>query len=204
MGSQTARGCALILDLGGKIMAKYVLKRLLLLIPVLLGVSFVIFFILDITPGDPAAIILGEAATPEAIAQLNAELGLDKPFFARYLEYMRKLIFEQDMGVSYQNSRSVSAAVFERVPVSMKLALAGIAISGKSSGAAIGCFDDEMLVMCHMLSDQLDAFLRAMRECGMPPIALKAVLTPTNVTWNSLTLHDELSREHDAMQRRVR
>ena len=83
-------------------------------------------------------------------------------------------------------------------------ALAGIPISDKSAGTAIGRFEDEMLVMCHMLSDQLDAFLRAMRGCGMPPIALKAVLTPTNVTWNSLTLHDELSREHDAMQRRGR
>ena len=52
-------------------MWKYILKRLLMMIPVLLGVTFLVFFILNMTPGDPAAIILGDQATPEAIAQLR-------------------------------------------------------------------------------------------------------------------------------------
>ena len=53
-----------------------------------------------------------------------------------------------------------------------------------------------------MLSSELDAFLQAMREAGMPPIGLKAVLTPVNVLWNSTDLHSELAREHASMQRR--
>lgn len=80
-------------------------------------------------------------------------------------------------------------------------ALAGIPVAnGKRAGSPT--FDDEMLVMCHMLSGQLDAFLQGMRDIGLPRIALKAVLTPSNVTWSSSQLRDELSREHAAMARR--
>ena len=70
-------------------------------------------------------------------------------------------------------------------------------------GADPGGFDAPMLVMCHMLSNELDAFLRAMREAGLPRVALKAVLTPVNVLWNSTDLHGELAREHREMQRRA-
>ena len=83
-------------------------------------------------------------------------------------------------------------------------ALAGIPVAHPSSAQAATArlFDDEMLVICHMLSSELDAFLQAMREAGMPPIGLKAVLTPVNVLWNSTDLHSELAREHASMQRR--
>ena len=69
-------------------MWKYILKRLLMMIPVLLGVTFLVFFIMSMTPGDPAAIILGDQATPEAIAQLREELGLNDPLLIRYVQYI--------------------------------------------------------------------------------------------------------------------
>ena len=78
-------------------------------------------------------------------------------------------------------------------------ALAGIPVSKGPGSMPPSAFNDEMLVMCHMLSDQLDAFLRGMRAGGVPRIPLKAVLTPTNVSWDSLRLRDELAREHAAM-----
>lgn len=83
-------------------------------------------------------------------------------------------------------------------------ALAGMPVARPSSAeaSAVPPFDEEMLVMCHMLSNELDAFLQAMREAGLPRIHLKAVLTPINVLWNSSDLHFELAREHTAMQRR--
>lgn len=83
-------------------------------------------------------------------------------------------------------------------------ALAGIPVARPSSAetAAAPPFNDEMLVMCHMMSNELDAFLQALREAGLPRIDLKAVLTPINVLWNSTDLHCELAREHTAMQRR--
>ena len=78
-------------------------------------------------------------------------------------------------------------------------ALAGIPVAPREPRAQADGFDDEMLVMCHMLSYQLDAFLAGMREAGLPRVALKAVLTPANVTWSSLKLRDELAREHQAL-----
>ena len=82
-------------------------------------------------------------------------------------------------------------------------ALVGIPCSA-AKDAPQGGFSDLMLVMCNLLNPQLDAFLLEMRECGVPPIPLKAVLTPSNVAWSSLTLRDELAREHEAVQRKHR
>lgn len=61
-------------------MAKYVVKRLILLIPIVLGITFIIFTIMDLTPGDPARLILGPDATAEAVEQLTEEMGLNRPF----------------------------------------------------------------------------------------------------------------------------
>ena len=85
-------------------------------------------------------------------------------------------------------------------------ALAGIPIAKAPTPDAMPGhrFNDEMLVMCHMMSNELDAFLNSMRAANVPRIALKAVLTPINVAWNSLDLHRELAREHSEMQRRDR
>ena len=67
-------------------MHKYVLKRILLLIPVLLGVSLLVFAIMSLTPGDPAQLILGENAPKEAVLKLREEMGLNDPFFMQYLQ----------------------------------------------------------------------------------------------------------------------
>lgn len=80
-------------------------------------------------------------------------------------------------------------------------ALAGLP-AGKNAALSVRTFDEPMLVMCHMLSPQLDAFLRAMRDDGLPRVALKAVLTPNNVAWSSARLRDELAREHEAISGR--
>ena len=83
-------------------------------------------------------------------------------------------------------------------------ALAGIPVAANAdspTGAAEAGFDDGMLVLCHMLSDQLDALLEGLRQSG-PRVALKAVLTPSNVAWSSYRLHAELAREHAALRRR--
>ena len=63
-----------------------------------------------------------------------------------------------------------------------------------------GDFEDTMLVMAHLSSLQASQFLQALRRLGVPPIALKAMLTPTNSAWNSFTLHSELSSEHAALE----
>ena len=81
-------------------------------------------------------------------------------------------------------------------------ALAGIPVRRAAGSAADAGFTEPMLVMCGMLSDQLDAFLAALREAGLR-VPLKAVLTPTNVAWTSAALRDELTREHETMTKRT-
>ena len=80
-------------------------------------------------------------------------------------------------------------------------ALAGIPVAKGAGSPVVVGFSDPMLLMCHLLSPQLDAFLQGMRDHGVPRIALKAILTPGNVAWTSLQLRDELAREHEAVRR---
>ena len=77
-------------------MHKYVLKRILLLIPVLLGVSLLVFAIMSLTPGDPAQLILGENAPREAVLKLREEMGLNDPFFIQYLRFVKNAILGAD------------------------------------------------------------------------------------------------------------
>ena len=109
-------------------MHKYVLKRLLMLVPVIIGVTFVVFFILNLAPGDPAAIILGDQATAEALAMKREELGLNDPIFVRYFHYMRDLL-HGSLGVSYKNSIPVWDQVIMRLPNTAILATAGILVA---------------------------------------------------------------------------
>lgn len=102
-------------------MYKYVLKRLLMLIPVIIGVTFIVFFILNLSPGDPAAIILGDQASAEALAMKRKELGLDDPLLVRYGHYMINML-HGDLGTSYKNNLSVWSQVMERFPNTAVLA----------------------------------------------------------------------------------
>lgn len=107
-------------------MIKYVLKRLIEMIPVVLGIALIIFAILDFTPGDPVKIILGDRATAEAIEQLTKEMGFDKPFFVRFFNYMKNVITKFDFGNSYKSSVPVLKDIIKRLPVSLKLATCGM------------------------------------------------------------------------------
>lgn len=108
-------------------MIRYVLKRLLLIIPVALGIALIIFFIMDFTPGDPARLILGANATAEAVEQLQEEMGLNDPFFQRFFTYIWNIVTEFDFGNSYKSNIPVFNEIFKRFPVSLKLALCGMA-----------------------------------------------------------------------------
>ncbi|MDR1971196.1 MAG: ABC transporter permease [Treponema sp.] len=109
-------------------MTKYIIKRLILMIPVLLGVTFIVFFIMNLTPGDPAVLILGEQATPEAIAQVREELGLNDPLLIRYFNYIKNMC-RGDLGISYRNKLSVWDQVWDKFPNTCILAFAGIIVA---------------------------------------------------------------------------
>lgn len=103
-------------------MGRYILRRILVTIPVLLCVTFLIFTMMHFTDGDPARLILGDTATEEEVAALQREMGLDRPFFEQYVRYMWNL-FHGDLGVSYMTKLPVSNEIMTRLPVTIRLAL---------------------------------------------------------------------------------
>lgn len=107
-------------------MVKYIVKRLSALIPILLGVVFLIFTIMEFAPGDPVIKILGIESTLEARAQLTEQLGLNKPFWERFFSYILKIITELDFGISWRTKNPVFEDILPRIPVSLTLASFGI------------------------------------------------------------------------------
>ena len=104
-------------------MARYIFKRILIMIPVILGVILIIFTISALTPGDPAMLLLGNNYTPEHYAQKVIELGLDKPFPVRYVNYIVGIVTRWDWGTSYSNGRSVASLITSRIGVTLELGL---------------------------------------------------------------------------------
>lgn len=107
-------------------MLKYILKRILQLIPVFLGVVTIVFFLSQMMPGDPARMVAGEQASEEAVEAIRAELGLDKPLGVQYLNYLKNLFLHGDLGTSYKTKQPVMQEVLMRMP--RTLTLAGLSI----------------------------------------------------------------------------
>ena len=110
-------------------MHKYIARRLLLLVPVIIGVTFIIFSMMYFTPGDPARIILGESAKAEDVSRLREELGLNDPYFVQFGNYVKKAVLEQDIGKSYVTKRPVVTEITDRFPTTLKLAAFSIIIA---------------------------------------------------------------------------
>jgi peptide/nickel transport system permease protein len=103
----------------------YTLRRLVSLIPVLIGISIIVFLLLRMIPGDPAATLLGTHATPTAIRELRDQLGLDKPVWSQYLTFLGHL-FQGNLGYSYFYDSSVTGLIGTSLPVTLWLLVAGV------------------------------------------------------------------------------
>jgi peptide/nickel transport system permease protein len=95
-------------------MGPYLIRRLLIGIPVLLGVTVINFFIINLAPGSPADLYLSPTSTPEDIARTEAALGLDQPVYVQYLRWLGQL-FQGDLGMSFQNREPVTALIGDRI-----------------------------------------------------------------------------------------
>ncbi len=109
-------------------MHKYIFRRILLLIPVMIGVTFIVYTIMYLTPGDPAQIALGENAPQEAVQKLRDEMGLNDPFIVQYLRFLKGAV-KGDFGRSYTTKRPVFDEVLSRFPATLKLTIAGMIIA---------------------------------------------------------------------------
>ena len=109
-------------------MSRYLLRRLLLTIPVLLFVSLIVFSLINLIPGDPARIMLGEEASKEALEALRKEMGLDRPIYIRYLFWVGRLV-RGDFGQSVRDGRSVLDTLLLKLPVTMELAITSLLVA---------------------------------------------------------------------------
>lgn len=107
-------------------MIRYIARRMLLFIPVLLGVTLIIFTIMSFVPGDPGRMILGENASHEAVARLNEKLGVNRPFVVRFCSYIYNAVVNFDLGTSYRTSKPVMHDVLARVRNSFTISFNGM------------------------------------------------------------------------------
>ncbi|HWP67915.1 MAG TPA: ABC transporter permease, partial [Rectinemataceae bacterium] len=110
-------------------MHRYVIRRFLLMLPVLLGVSLLVFTMMYFSPGDPARIILGETATDADVTALRHDMGLDKSFLEQYFDYVGKAAFHLDLGTSYLTRRPVATEIWARFPTTMLLTILSVTLS---------------------------------------------------------------------------
>lgn len=101
-------------------MIRYILKRLLWMIPIVIGVTFIVMLLLELTPGDPARQLLGNFATEDEVAALRESMGLNQPLFTRFIDYMVGVV-HGDLGTSYFTKESVWFDIMERFPYTLLL-----------------------------------------------------------------------------------
>ena len=109
-------------------MLRYLFRRVLLTIPVLLGVATLVFSLIHLVPGDPAQAMLGDGASPQDIAELRASLGLDRPLFEQYVTFLRQAA-AGDLGKSFRTGQPVTAMIVERLPATAELAIAAMLVA---------------------------------------------------------------------------
>lgn len=109
-------------------MFAYTIRRLFMLIPVLFGMTIIVFFMIRAIPGDPAQVILGQQATKEAIEALNQKLGLDQPWYIQYVDYLKGLL-TGDLGESLRTSSPISEEIWPYLAATFELSLIAMIIA---------------------------------------------------------------------------
>ena len=158
-------------------MRRYVVRRLLLLVPVLLGVSIIIFMVLHLAPGDPAEIMLGSQATQADLNRLRAELGLTEPLYVQYIHWLG-LVARGDLGRSIWMKRPVLTEVLGRFKATLVLTGAALVLS-TAGGLALGILS---AVRPNSLLDRLSA-VASLFGASMPVFWLGIVLMVIFALW---------------------
>jgi peptide/nickel transport system permease protein len=107
---------------------RFLARRVLLAIPVLVGVATLVFSLIHLIPGDPVQAMLGDAASPESVVELRSRLGLDRPLYVQYAAFLKNAA-HGDLGTSLRTNESVTAAIAARLPATFELALAAIFVA---------------------------------------------------------------------------
>lgn len=110
-------------------MLKYIFKRILYVLPVLLGVAFLIYTLMFLIPGDPVKMILGSNARPEDVAAVTEELGLNDPFLIRFFNYIKGIVTGFDFGNSFKTGKPITQEIAARFPYTFKLSVLALIVS---------------------------------------------------------------------------
>ena len=111
-------------------MIRYVVKRFLMLIPLVLCITFVVYGLMSLAPGDPASIMLPSNAPQEQKDALNHKLGYDRPFLVKYADFVYNLVFKGDFGISYRTQQPIINEFKTRLPISITLAFTSLTLAG--------------------------------------------------------------------------
>ena len=149
-------------------MIGYILKRLVSAIPVLIGISIIVFIIMALIPGDPATAILGSFATPENVEKLNRDLGLDKPMIQRYFIWLGNML-QGDFGRSFSLNKDVLDEILERFGAT--LILAGVSfvlcsvlgvVAGALSASRQFAITDKLITLSVLIGISIPSFFLGM------------------------------------------
>jgi ABC-type dipeptide/oligopeptide/nickel transport systems, permease components len=146
-------------------MLKYAIRRILLMIPVILGVSFLVYFVMDMAPGDVISVTAGDQnLTTEQLAELRASYGLDQPVLVRYLMYMKNFV-RGDLGTSYITHKPVLQTFMEKFPATLMLTMASIFVAiiisiplGIYSALKRGTIKDNAALVLALLGQSIPGF----------------------------------------------
>lgn len=146
-------------------MSAYFARRIFQAVLILLGITFITFFLLYVLPADPVRQIAGRSATPQTVQNIREQLGLDQPFFVQYWRYLSGLV-QGDMGRSYLQKTEVSALIAARLPATLLLMATGILcelVIGLSMGIASALFrgklSDQILMMTSFIAVSAPQFV---------------------------------------------
>ncbi len=145
-------------------MFRYVLTKFALTVPLLLGVTFVLFVIGQLTPGDPVLIMLGERAPADEAARLRVALGLDQPWYVQYIQFVGHAL-QGDLGISYRSKLPVTGEVLSRLPATIELASAALVFAvalglttGIISAVKRNTIIDRIAILISMLGASMPIF----------------------------------------------
>jgi len=161
-------------------MYRYVIKRILFLVPTILGVVFIILLTMNFTPGDPARAQLGVSAPQADVDALNHQLGYDLPFTRKYLNYVTNMVVHQDFGTSYFTKQSVFDEIWPRYQITIKLAFLGVFLAA-AMGIPLGIY---AAVRQYTLWDTIPSIL-AFLVAAVPAFVLGMIF----LFWFSLKLN---------------
>jgi peptide/nickel transport system permease protein len=200
-------------------MLRLIVRRLLLLVPILFGVSILVFLWIRALPGSPAEALLGERATPEAVARIRHQYGLDDPLPIQYWRYLVETVWHQNLGTSITTYRPVTYEIGHRFPATVELALTAMLFAtllgvplGFLAAKRYGSVFDHGSLVASLIGISIPIFflglilkyIFSVRLGWLPSIGREDVLAERNHPTNFYVLDAIIERDPAALQDAIR